>query len=665
MADEKDLFAPPSQDEMEQFAPPTQDELDQFAPPSEEEMSPVEPTPEKIGAGEAALLGAAEGVSFGLSDVLSGVAGAAGEYLGGDSEQREELRKAQEETGIDLGARKPGLEGLMDAYYEAKGEAKEKRERAAEEHPVAYYGASLPASIAGTGGVGLAAKGLSGLGKAGSLAAKVLPTAEKIKKGATLGQKALIGAGEAAKAGAISGLGMGDAKLLEGEVAETAKEAALGAGLGAVTGAAIPALGSAGSKLLSKVKEASGKGAVKLAKIAVGVADDDQLIRILKDPKAIKEAKNFPELAEDLGDYLKELQSKVDLDNETAKALLTDDKIIPVDKAVGKIEDIVSGLKRSELGSKDHLEGYVKDLTEVAQDGMISQRQLKEIAADVGAIAYDKDISSPAKEGLRKAQKELNNMLKDMSPEYKKLQENVTEKYRDIKEIKKKFGFDKGKEITPKSLDQTITKIKKIGKMDKQDAERAAELFNKHGISADFIEDVKNATVADALEKVKPLNFEMRAMLAGILSYNNPIVGGALLASKPVAKAALLHSDKIPTKGIQMAKQSLAGKLPSTEAMQFVTAQAAVRKALPEIDRSNKEKEFSQQINKLSKMSTEDLGSLSQRVSQMDEESAKGYALPLQRAAEAPENSRAAIMYGLMQQPAFREVMKKLKKEKN
>ena len=62
-------------------------------------------------------------------------------------------------------------------------------------------------------------------------------------------------------------------------------------------------------------------------------------------------------------------------------------------------------------------------------------------------------------------------------------------------------------------------------------------------------------------------------------------------------------------------------------------------------------------------MPAEAIANLSNRMSQSQNPAVKNFAAPLLKASQSSDQKRAAILYGLYQQPAFREVYEDLGSE--
>lgn len=267
MAD-NDLFAPPTEDEL--FGAPTEAELggvptsdepqqdangDFIFPNEEYEFVGGEPLP--TSKTEAFVQHAAPSATLGLSDVVSGAAGAAGHAYGSLTDKGE----------------LPSKQELLDTYYEAKGDTAQKRAEAMEDQPIASiagmvgggFMTPLPGAVLSKGGK--AAQGISKLlpslkgadkiSKAGKLAekAKLVGNLDKYKKLKSIqGAAALkLAAKEGGKAGAAMGATMGESKLLEGDTEGFIKDTLGGGALGAATSAGFTAGTQVTGKLVNKL----------------------------------------------------------------------------------------------------------------------------------------------------------------------------------------------------------------------------------------------------------------------------------------------------------------------------------------------------------------------------------------------------------------------------
>ena len=227
-----------------------------------------------MGAGEAAVTGFGQGASFGLTPIVAGLTGAAGEvaedagdYLGLTDDAA--LRK----EGFSVPDDNEGLQGLMDAYYDQRDRQKAQEAKSFEDQPVTHIASNIAGGITSMGATAPLTAG-------GGALAKILPKAESVK-GLDWLQKAGVAAREGAKAGGLAGFGQGDAKLAEGEIGKAALEtggtavggAILGGGLS--TGATV--LGKAGKEIAkSPLGKNIGLG-WKSAWKNINISDDAQI----------------------------------------------------------------------------------------------------------------------------------------------------------------------------------------------------------------------------------------------------------------------------------------------------------------------------------------------------------------------------------------------------
>lgn len=190
-----------------------------------------EKTPEtKMSAADAAILGAQEGATFGLDDIVAGAAGAAGQFFGdlGSDYKAEDAAKKLAELGIQD---PQGPQGLLDTYYEAKKGRESLKSKASDDQTAAYYSGLIGGGLLGGGAAGIAGKAAAkGTSMGAKAASKVLP-----QVGGSVVKEGI-------KAGAISGLTEGDSELLRGDIAGTATDVAGGAVLGGVVSKALPAV---------------------------------------------------------------------------------------------------------------------------------------------------------------------------------------------------------------------------------------------------------------------------------------------------------------------------------------------------------------------------------------------------------------------------------------
>ena len=202
------------------------------APPSPAELQAAPPSTAPISKLESGARGLAQGATLGFADEIAGAGEAAGDVL-----------------------KSPGdYSKLIDLYKKHRDESRANFSAAQAANPKTY--------LAGELGGGAAAMMVPGLGEAEAL--------QGVKGAATLG--------------AAAGLGGSQADLTQGDVGGAVKDTALGAGMGALGGAAAEAVNPAMQSLLNKAgaaaKETAGSQALKVLKPGVsamkkeaGIAD--------------------------------------------------------------------------------------------------------------------------------------------------------------------------------------------------------------------------------------------------------------------------------------------------------------------------------------------------------------------------------------------------------
>jgi hypothetical protein len=198
-----------------------------------------------IGAGRAALAGAAQGATFNFGDELAGLASVGRATRGGaplPAGEPEPVHPIDALIGLGrlayeslTGKNQPNITGLVTgeqpkgeattAYEEARDRWRATVERAQAQHPAAYLGGNLAGSLA----VPLSAVGAP-VRAAGAVAPRLLSSGGL----AELGTRALRGGITGAAVGGLSGAGEGT------DLGSRALQGATGAALGGGIGAAVP-----------------------------------------------------------------------------------------------------------------------------------------------------------------------------------------------------------------------------------------------------------------------------------------------------------------------------------------------------------------------------------------------------------------------------------------
>lgn len=231
---------------------------------SDDEMSSLEAN--GVSRGESVARGAAQGLSLGFADEISGAAGGMWDDLQRVLAGESGPKATYDEFGRVLNAAELNKNAT---YSKRRDESREANRKAQEANPVLY----------GAGEV------------AGSVATGFVPGLN-LAKGATLAARA----GQAAALGGASGLGMSEEENLIGMAQDTALGAGLGAGFSVVGEKVLaPALRKAGNlvdrgaKALSQKDGALNKGLSKAAAFASGV-DEDAAMRQIQRPRQAVEA---------------------------------------------------------------------------------------------------------------------------------------------------------------------------------------------------------------------------------------------------------------------------------------------------------------------------------------------------------------------------------------
>lgn len=230
---------------------PTPEELDELPTPEDLKKSDDE---EIMGVMETLGLKIGEGASLGLSDILTGAAGAVGSLL--PENLPDEVTESLEKQGFDMSdedvdkvLKEQGFklpeESLLEAYKSSKAYSKRLQEKAAKDRPYLSTAADIGGGIASGSAIGKLAQGTGRLAKA----AKLLPGGTELKSGQSLLKSTGQLLKEGAKAGAVTGFAKGDSSLLEGDLAGTIQDTGMGATVGA-----------GGSVVLGKGAKAIGSG---------------------------------------------------------------------------------------------------------------------------------------------------------------------------------------------------------------------------------------------------------------------------------------------------------------------------------------------------------------------------------------------------------------------
>jgi hypothetical protein len=547
----------------------------------EVETPEVQQTPEReIGVGEAALKGA-QG-SLLVDEIVAGLSGAAGQAYG-TLEQRK-LPKMQE---------------LLDAYYEARGGQKAEKEAAFEQQPVA--------SIAGGLAGGLITAPLLGAGAAPAATA-----------GGRIGQAALTGA----KFGAATGALQGEAKLTEGleGVKQLGKETALGAGVGAATGAALSGAAELGKKAVSITKEiipesiaARFEYGKKTGKMAT-VEDLDQEIR--KASEGI-----FDNVKDKLKEYGIQKQQAIKLADEAGER-------IAMGEDVRKVIDSL-GSKTLTPSNKQEVESF-KNLLRKEYLGEVDFKEVVgKLSAKPGKFTVSELLNRPDFDIDRLTIKEADDLLPQIYQMTEDKNPIIAEKAKQLYGVlRTKVGNFGGISEAKEGLEAIYKPIAKNLNVDVAEL-NSANKFIRDQATADLEKRLIQSSESSRVDK--------------------RLLGEALEKYAPEGKK--LMDD------LEMFKQARAatfgkGRIDVTQS-NILTKAAAVGGNIAGIG-AGKLTGFGKSL--IAK-TPEQVQQIATKLSQSSNKLGQAYAKPLMDAASSNQRGREALLFTLTQQPGFRQAM--------
>lgn len=357
----------------------------------DEEIQSEPQEPEKMSALEASLTGVGEGTTFGLGPIAAGLAGAAGEVVEDVGDVLGLTTDAQlREQGFEVEDTEKGLQGLLDAYYKSRDMAIKQQEQAMEDQPAAYIGGNIAGGAATMaiplGGATKLAQGASKIGK-GLGVAKIAPSFAKAAEGVGALSKVGKAAIEGAKAGALTGLGSGKAKVFGEEgivegITDVTKETAQGGLVGSIAGGGLSGIGQLGKKVLSGLGKTGVGEAVKTgieaAKKGLDLTDDEAIVKsVRKNIDDVKGAisKHFGKKSE-LYDFADEMAVRVEAGEDI-------DRIIQ-DYITGKSGDVIPESEKSKLVS------FINDLRSMQKGISIAKEKAKQKTELAAAKKIDK-----------------------------------------------------------------------------------------------------------------------------------------------------------------------------------------------------------------------------------------------------------------------------------
>lgn len=676
------------------------EEIDEV-PKFEDTEDIVEDKPYEMGAGEAALTGLGEGATLGLGPILAGIAGAGGEVvedigdvlgLSTDAELRDQ--------GFKVEDKEKGLQGLLDAYYKSRDMAIKQQEQAFKDQPVASIGGSIVGSLASMAPAAKAAQALAGTGRAGSAAAKILPKLDDLK-GASALQKAGVAAREGAKAGGLAGFGSGEGRLLEGEVGETISDVAQTAVGGAAVGGALSGAASGVSGLAKKLPgmksfslgkkiaeeglgldEASIKDEIKVFaedlrntiqdvfrknKVQKGDAlsfADEIGVRVTEAGEAIDDViddlisrgatseidqKEKVALLNALNELrgesprLRKLQQKLDsarakkavkLEREKGGEIETSteinqdfDEVLPLPDSQGKVYGVVDKVKMPD-GSDfkiSTLQADIDDIIPIKKYNLDDMRlsEMEDLISDVNR--YTGDLNAPPKTQVEQKARLLAQRLRNLSNAALESDVNLSDANTKMSRIftALRKGNVKGNILSERSIikDEQVDAIRRLilGSGDASEINQERFFQYLQEASSEFQAPAERAQfLNEALELAKNLDVDRTVSFKGLIGSAQGVVAKAGSFVGKLSKSLRDASDKVGDTLTKSAKTLI--DITDDDLRDLITS-------------------FHAKYNK----------------------NTEPFIRPLRQALNASNNrSKQAIMYGLYQQPAFRQILRDL-----
>lgn len=632
-------------------------------------LAETEPVDEGVSQGESLSRGAVQGVTLGFADEIGAAELTAMDTLMGllgtsqveaNQEVLEELNKT-DDLKRKVGKKVPTASGdigptsIGEFYKDERDVARDYYEDIKEANPWSYgAGEVAGAMVLPIGNLA----GASKLGKAFS------------------GSKHLDKLGKTGKAMAIAApkVGIETAAYSAGQAEElenVPKALAKGFAGGAAMGAALPVAGKFYGDLKAGAK-GIGKQIMKYASdIDPRIIDD-----VFENPTLLKDTKSFNQLADEVKDAATGMKTQADEVAKRAKDLLGNDEVFSTSTISSSIRKRAKNLGMSETSAFKDLERVAKEI-DTRYAGNMSQRQLQEVLDELSNMAYKgvkKDAPGAITDQLRAVRGELSDILKQANPDYRKSMSEAERGFEALNKVKSKFGiedikdktFNEFGEVTEvargldfKNKDTAINKIRGLGKANKESVKeflQDPEIQKYLKLGDDFIQEGKAAEYIEELEKTgvstKVLTGIKTILGAQILGP----VGGAAAILAPVGGRELVKSPKaiMAAKVAGLGADKVAKKFGETLARPIVSTQNTYK------DKASTMKFDSA---KLEQSSGDELTELSNTMSQFGK-AGEGYSRVLEKASQQEEGDRKRTLFGLQQQPAFRELLKRIEDEK-
>lgn len=428
--------------------------------------------------------GAAQGASLGFADEGAGLIAAipkiAQSFFGG----------------------KISPEELLNYYRNSRDSFRQKFGEAKKENPKSYFGGEL----------------------AGGAATLAVPGAPE----ASLGNMAAMGG--------IQGLGNSTADLTQGDVGGAAKDAAIGAGTGAVMSKVAPAIMDG----ISKIPAAAGWLGKKAITSFLGPSEEAINAR-LKNPGAITGAKTYSQLAEELPQALTQLQEQIKAWDAHAHDLLNGSPdpaagAIPKDQILNHLFTLSHDIQIQGgglVGAADKkaasvLNGVAEDIFNLSGNAeTLSESQIKQVIQSADRnINWDDPEASKTNQVLQEFRTGLDGLLKKQNDDYRKAMEPVAEKMRLLSDTKRLFNLRgvAGEGLQP--TDTTASNLKWAAG-DKKAVSQGVLKNLSHDTDQDFLGDIENSRIAQQFKGGRVNGSKNVNTFAGIGAGAGALVGGS------------------------------------------------------------------------------------------------------------------------------------------
>ncbi len=550
--------------------------------------------PEKMGAGEAALLGAEQGLTLGNSDEMSGGIGAGLDKtqallnkmgLAEPSPTEVNAKLAAEGTKGDIGPK-----STLDLYKEMRDAERAKIKKGEKDQPLASFGGNLAG---------------------GALLAPIAGALTPIKVGAKAGTLAKIGAGayNGAALGSLAGIGTSEATSPD----QLTEDVESNAKFGGLVGGAIPAAGAA------------------LDTAGNAVANTKTYQDLLGKLNAGKSGYNLssPDVQLQGRDKLKELAAKAD---DAIRAKSSD-----IFTAKGKLLD-----QLEQSGAKVDTAPLLKEFA----DTVGSSPSLDETERH----AITNTLNVNFKNGFTKSPKELEKLLTDLKDLKAKVAtptgyEAVTDAIENVKGLQSGLSPELG-HLNNQAF-QTVdagAALTGSNPLDYQNSKKNQSMVESMANQFQNQDDTKiRSKLNDILQG--RLTTSKNAKISP-LSDLVPEAAKAISETQPVANAmSLANEQQSPTfKGGNLFA-STANAINSIGGLVANKAGLA-QKASTDFLKSG--------VQKLSDMDQNTLGGLGSAIAKIGGKAGEQFASVLKQASTQNPQSKNAMIFGLMQQPEFR-----------